>query len=458
MTLDAAAATSRFPPGPPPRTGLVRSMDYYIRISADPIGFVADRFRRYGDLYFAPNAAGGLYVLRHPDHIREVLVTRAASFSKGHSALQQLRRVLGEGLLTSDGDAWKRHRRMIQPAFSLARLAGYAGVMTEEAVRTAAEWRDGEVREIGGEMMQLTLRVVCRTLFGHAVDRATMQSVAEAMVTLQEGAARPDFLPKWAPSPARRRLRSAVGTLDRIMYRMIDDRRRAGPAEGDGPPDLLGTLVNAVDEEGDGGRLTEREVRDELVTLFLAGHETTSQALTWTLYLLSQHPRAEETLHAELEKALGGAAPTYDDLPRMPYTEQVLNEAMRLYPPFYTMGRMAVEDTEIGGYPVRTGAEVMLWIYQTHHDARWFPEPEAFRPERFAPEEAAKLPKLAHVPFGAGARACIGKVFAMLEGRLLLATLAQRWRLSLVEGHRVVPKPRITLIPKYGMPMTLRRR
>jgi cytochrome P450 len=461
--MATAADPAKFPPGPPPRKGLLDSLGYYWGFLRDPIGFVGDRFTRYGDIYYAPSKDGGLYVLRHPDHLREVLITQAGKFSKGHSAFRQMARFLGDGLLTSDGDTWKRHRRMIQPAFSRPRLVEYAAVMRDEADRTARRWRDGEALDLGHEMMELTLRIVSRTLFGHDVTRET-DEVARAMVTFQDFLGRPDVLPSWMPSPQRRRLNDAVATIDRIMASMIAARRREtasqarGSAGDPAPTDLLQTLITAVDEEGDGGGLTAQEVRDHLVTLFLAGHETTSHALTWTFYLLSQNPGADRALAAESAQVLGDRAAGYDDLERLVYTEQALKEAMRLYPPAYSVARKATDDLEIGGYPVQRGSEVVAWIYMAHRDARWFPEPDRFLPERFSPENEAKLPKGAYLPFGAGPRICIGKSFAMLEAKLILATIARRFRLELAPGQRVDVRPRITLTPRYGMRMIVRAR
>jgi cytochrome P450 len=440
---------SPLPPGPPPRDGALAHARYFAGFLLDPIGFVARRFARYGDVYYAPSGGTGLYVIRHPDHLREVLVTRASSFHKTHSALARLSLVLGDGLLTTDGETWKRQRRMVQPAFSSARLAGYAGVMVEEAARAAETWRGGEVRDVGREMMQVTLRVVSRTLFGHDASARHIEDVGRAMRLFQGSLVRPNLLPAWMPSPQRRKLRHALDALDALTYGVVAARRSSPVRQ----PDLLQMLVDAVDEEGDGGRLTEKELRDQLVTLFLAGHETTSHALTWTLYLLSRNPRAERALHEEIDRVLGDRVPTYDDLAGLTYTEQVIHESMRLYPPVYSIARKAHEDTVIGGYPVPAGSEVILWIYMTHRDPRFFPDPDAFRPERFTPEEEAGRPKLAYVPFGAGPRACIGKVFAMLEARLLLATFARRWRLELVAGQRVAPQPRITLVPRRGVKM-----
>lgn len=456
------ALDPRLPPGPPVRRGLRDAIPFFLGFARDPLGFVGGRFSTYGDLYFVPSqrpGGPGLYVLRHPDHLHAVLVTHAARMRKEHSAFEQLSRVVGDGLLTTDGEVWRRQRRLLQPAFAQARLATYARTMTREAARVRDGLADGQSLDLSREMMELTLGVVCQTLFSHDARRDT-DDVSRAMVALQDTASRPDFLPAWVPTPGRRRFRRAVEAIDRIVYRMIGERRALAPESA--PQDLLQSMLAAVDSEGDGKGLGERELRDQLVTLFLAGHETTSHALTWTFYLLSQNPAAERALHEELDRVLGrgrdARLPTFEDLPQLPYTEMVLKESMRLYPPVYLLARRAAEDVEIGGYAIPKGSELVLWIYLTHHDARWFPEPDAFRPERFTAEAEAKLPKNAYVPFGAGPRACIGKTFAMIEARLLLATLAHAFRLEHAPGHRVAMNPRVTLNPKHGMQMVARAR
>jgi cytochrome P450 len=425
---------------------------HYRGFMRDPLRFIAERFDSYGDLYYTETPDGGLYVLKHPDHIRDVLLAPATRFRKTHSAFDKLSEVLGDGLVTLDGDDWKRHRRMIQPAFHKSRLADYASVMADEAGNAVDRLSAGSVVDLASEMTALTLRVVTRTLFGHAVG-SDSDAVADAMKTFHDSIMALDILPAWMPSPPRRRVRKAVAELDKIIHGFIDRRRDELAAGNTGYTDLLQMLVAAVDEEGDGGGLTQKEIRDELVTMFLAGHETTSHALTWTFYLLGTSSEARGLLHAELERELGGRAPTYDDLDRLPYTHQVLKEAMRLFPPAYMVARKAHEDAQIGDWHVPAGSEVVIWIYMTHRDPRWFHHPNSFKPERFAPEAEGKLPKMAYLPFAAGPRACIGKSFAMIEAAMVLATIAQRRDLRLVESEPPVPVPRITLFPKGGLPV-----
>ena len=458
MTLASAAPA---PPGPAPRRGgFLGNVAYYAGFLMDPIGFVASRFARYGDIYRVPGTGPGgersghpdLYALRHPDHLHEVLVTRAAKFEKTHTAFERLSEFLGQGLLTSDGETWRRHRSLVNPAFGKKRLAGYAEIMQAEAERTAREWEDGSVRDIGRDMMELTLRAVSRTLFHHDVTEQTAE-VARAMGAFHEMVVQPDLLPSWLPTPAKRRRARAVQTLDGIIYAMIEGRRKNPP---DAETDLLQMLLNATDELG--GRLDDREIRDELTTLFLAGHETTAHALAWTWYLLAQSAGAEQKLHAELDAQLSGRAPHFEDLTSLPWTQQVLEESMRLYPPAYMVGRRAADDTEIGGYPVNRGSEVVLWIFLTHRDPRWWPDPEAFRPERFAPGQDAGRPRSAYLPFGAGPRTCVGKAFAMIEAQVVLAALAQRFRLEPAGHIPVTVKPRITLCPAEPILMRPRRR
>ena len=420
-----------------------------LQLFFDPLRTVAQRFDHYGDAYRVQYPSGALYVLRHPDHIRDVLVSNAAAFDKQHSAFRLLSRVLGEGLLTTDGELWRRQRRMVQPAFARSRLEQYSAVMVDEAERCRARLTHLDHADLSREMNALTLRIVTRTLFGQR--SADSGQTARAMQDLNTMLTTP---PQWfAIWPgARRRFERSVAQLDAIVDGLIEAKRRELSIANSEGSDLLSALMLARDEEH-GDALTARELRDQLLTLYLAGHETTSHALTWTLYLLSQHPRALTALQAELQSVLGGRPPTFDGLPALKYTEQVLKEGLRLYPPAFTLPRHACMDTSIGPYPVAKGSEVVIWIYHVHRNPRFYPEPERFDPDRFTQEQEAARPKYAYLPFGAGQRACIGQMFAMLEAQLILATLLQNLRFDYARKRPPGIRMGVTLAPRGGMPM-----
>ena len=452
----------KLPPGPPPVRRTPWELYRYLReFQRDPAAFVARRFAEYGDMYYAPLGPTRLYVTRHPDHIREVLIDKGSSFKKTEAgnAARHLRRFLGSGLLLSNGELWRRQRRMINPALHRRQIESYADIMTAATESMLAKWQGRPSVELSTEMMQLTLAIVTNSLFDYGVE-ARAGEVMHAMDTFRTVATTPAFLPSWLPLPGELRTRRALDLVDGIIYGMIDERQALGPAELARRTDLLSALILATDEEaasGDERRMTRQLLRDELLTMFLAGHETTSHALTWTFYLLSQHPEAEARLHAEVDAVLAGRPPTLESLRSLQFTDMVLNEAMRLYPPAPVVSRTAAEDTEVGGYKIPAGAELIIWLYFTHHDPRWFPEPEAFRPERFADGPPAAM-RGTFLPFGGGSRLCIGKEFALLEARLVLATVAQRFRLQLAPGQRVAPRFAVTLSPRYGMQMQLTAR
>lgn len=395
-------------------------------------------------------------MINHPDYIKEVLVTNNQNFIKG-LALQRAKRLLGEGLLTSEGEFHRRQKRLVQPAFHRQRIASYSTVMTDYAAAASARWHDGETLDIAEEMMRLTLAIVGKTLFDADVE-SQAEEVGEAMSVVMDlfnTLTVPFFeLLEKLPLPQMRRFKKARARLDRIIYRLIEERRRSGEDRGD----LLSMLLLAQDEEGQSGGMSDVQVRDEALTIFLAGHETTANAMTWTWYLLSENPAAEAKLHEELQAVLGTRIPTVEDFPRLRYTEMVLAESMRLFPPAWAIGRLAVDDCEIGGYQVPARSLVLMSQYIMHRDARYFPEPERFDPERWTPEARESRPQFSYFPFGGGPRRCIGEGFAWLEGVLLLATLAQQWQMRLVANHPVALRPVITLRPKYGMRMTVHRR
>ena len=422
----------------------------------DTLGFLRGMALRYGDLVYFRVGPQNYYLVNDPEAIRAILVTDQRNFAKGRG-LELSKRLLGEGLLTSEGDFHRRQRRLVQPAFHRQRIAAYGVVMVEKALAQREEWREGTEYDISEEMMRLTLNIVSKTLFDTEVASETREigeAVSDSMAML-----------KWSMLPFAAKMERlfprlsgrfdrARARLDATVYRMIREHREDGKDRGD----LLSMLLMAQDEQGDGEGMTDEQVRDEAMTLFLAGHETTSNALTWTWYLLSQNPDAEARLHAELDATLAGRAPTDEDVPNLPYTRKVLAESMRLYPPAWVIGRRVLKDYRIGEYTLPAGSVCMLSQYVTHHDARWFPEPFRFDPERWTPEAQEARPKFSYYPFGSGPRVCIGESFAWMEGILLLATLAQKWRMRLVPGHRIALDPIVTLRPRYGMRMTLTRR
>ena len=421
-----------------------------------PLPFFQSLAERYGDISYFRLGPQQAFFFNHPDYIKDILVTNHHNFMKG-LALQRAKRLLGEGLLTSEGDFHRRQRRLAQPAFHRMRVASYAEVMTAYACQTRERWSDGETLDISEEMMRLTLGIVGKTLFDADVV-SDAQEVGQAMsvaMDLFNTITLPFYeLLQKLPLPQFRRFDDARLRLDAIIYRLIEERRRGGQDRGD----LLSMLLLAQDTEGDGGQMTDTQLRDELMTIFLAGHETTSNALTWTWYLLSQNPEVESKLHEEIDEVLAGRLPGFEDVARMKYTEMVLAESMRLYPPAWATGRMALNDFEIGGYRVPKKSLVLMSQYVMHHDPRYFAEPRRFDPERWSPGARESRPQFSYFPFGGGPRRCIGEGFAWMEGILLLATMAQDWQMRLVPNHPVELKPVMTLRPKHGMRMIVNRR
>ncbi len=390
-----------------------------------------------------------VYVVNHPDLVWEVLATGAYDFVKGPT-MQAAKRVLGESLLTTEGERHRRQRRLLQPIFHRERIDGYADSMSELADREADRWRPGEVLDLHREMARLTLAIVGRTLFDTDVEAADAGEVASALteVLAQFDRVFSPFLPitERLPLPSSRRFNAAKETFERTVGRMIE-ARRGGGATGD---DLLSVLIRTQDG---GAAMTDAEVRDEAVTLFLAGHETTSNALTWTWYLLSRHPEVEARFHAELDEMLGDRLPAAEDVPRLRYTEMVLAESMRMFPPAWAIGRRVLADHDVGGSTIPAGSVLVVSPWLLHHDARWFPHPWRFDPGRFADEATASRPRHAYLPFGGGPRMCIGEGFARTEAVLVLATLGRRLRFEHVSGHEVELQPVITLRPRFGMRM-----
>lgn len=396
------------------------------------------------------------YFVSDPELIRDVLVVNAHKFKKGR-ALQRARNLLGNGLLTNEGESHLRQRRMIQPAFHRARIAEYSRSMVEFAGKMSNTWRDGDVRDIDREMMHLTLQIVAKTLFSAVVDDEA-DKIGKSMsdlVALFNYLLLPfsEWLQK-LPLPQTRRFVHARDTLNSVIYGIINERRASGEDRGD----LLSMLLHAQDEN-DGSVMTDEQVRDEALTLFLAGHETTANALTWTWYLLSLNPDKAATLHAELKNVLAGRVASFDDVPKLRFTESVLAESMRLYPPAWAIGRLSLEEHNLGSYHLPTGSLVLMSPYVTHRDPRYWADTESFIPERWLEhgiKEASH--RYIYFPFGGGARRCIGEGFAWTEGILLLATIAQKWELRMIPEQKIGLSAMITLRPKYGMRMICQNR
>lgn len=390
------------------------------------------------------------FQLSDPADIEYVVVTANKSLVKDET-LRDLRRVVGEGLLTSEGDFWRRQRRLAQPAFHRDRLRTYAADMVSSTDRAMNGLRAGETRDVHEVLMHLTLDIVAQTLFGSDIGdgaaaignlmAATTERYESVLGLIFPGLDR-------VPIPRNLRLRDSLRRADAVVYGIIAGRQRAG---GGARQDLLSMLLEARDD--DGTRMTDRQLRDEVMTMVLAGHETTANALAWALFLLSQDPAADARLGAELSTVLGGRLPTLDDLPNLPYVGCVVSEALRLYPPAWAIGREVAEPLELRGFRFPKGAQLYFSQWVVHRDPRYFEDPEAFRPERWADGLARRLPRFAYFPFGGGPRACIGSAFATMEAALVLATLAQRFRFALAPGHRVAPRASITLRPRYGMSM-----
>ncbi len=418
------------------------------QFNRDTLNFLYDS-RGYGDFvkfFFGPFP---VYIVNHPDVAHEVMVAKAESFYKSTVTKQAMKSTVGDGLFTNDGDSWKRQRKLAQPAFHTKRIAAYADVMTHYASQLIANWRDAATLDMEREMTALTMQIVGKTLFDAEISEedATGSAVRTALRSIDKRFNQLIPMPEWLPLRENRELKAAQKHLDTVIQAFIDDRRKTGEDRGD----LLSMLLLAQDETH--GGMSDQQLRDEVMTIFGAGHETTSGALTWALCLLAQHPDIAANLHAEIDSVIGDELPTYADLARLPWTDMIMKEAMRLYPPAWGVTREAIAPVSIHNYPLRQGANLVINIIGIHRDKRFFENPEAFIPERFSAENEKNIPKYAYLPFGAGPRICIGNSFAMMEARLLLATIAQKFTLSLAPGQVVAPERVFTLRPKYGMKM-----
>ncbi|WP_265108118.1 cytochrome P450 [Halosolutus halophilus] len=448
MSSDTPAIADDRPPGP---DGLP-FFGNQLAFLRDPYGFMTRTAREYGDIAHWEDPGGPVFQLNHPDYIEQVLVQNNQNYVKGARFQNVLGPVTGDGILNSEGAVWRRNRHLIQPAFNPGRIEEYASMMTEFIEEALEGWADGQTRLFHEDMMEVTLKIVARALFGVDIDDSvdTVGSALEEFMLASESLSHL-VLPPNVPTPSRRRIQRARKDLDAIVYRLIEERK-ADPTDRD----VISKLLEVTDENGN--RLSDEQIRDEVVTLLLAGHETTALSLTFTAYLLATNPAVERRLVDELETELGGETPTMADLSDLSYTEQVVKESMRLYPPVPGIVREPVKPDIIGGYEIPAGATIRMHQWVVHRDPRWYDDPLAFRPERWTDEMESDLPKLAYFPFGAGPRRCIGDRFAMLEARLILATIYQQYHLELVPGTDLDLMATITARPKDEIPMTVQER
>jgi len=462
---------TKFPPGP-----IYKMPGKLLRqFIHDPINTLSNISLESGDISYFKLGRELVYLINNPDYIEKVLIYDHRNFKKG-KRLQTAKAVLGEGLVTSEGDLHNRQRRLIQPIFHFKQIIVYSNTMTDYATRMRDRWKDGEIVDISEEMMRLTLGIICKSVLNYDIE-SEAQEVGKALTTVRKYSKRLQspighVLDKIPVLPAVRGARKAKKELDSLVYQLIADRRRREQGYNNigksHDEDLLSRLMEAQDSDSpinNQEKMSDKQVRDEVMTIFIAGHETTSNALTWTFYLLSQNQDIETKLHNEIDSVLGhsicnniGRTPTADDIPKLQYTEKVLRESMRLYPPVWTIGRRVENDYSVGEYTIPAGSSILMSQYVMHHNPRYYKEPYQFNPDRWTEEFKSRLPRFCYFPFGGGIRGCIGEPFAWIEGILIIATIAQKWSMCLLPSHRIKLDPAITLRPKHGMKMKLIQR
>jgi cytochrome P450 len=477
---------TKFPPGPTYKMP-GKLLRQFIR---DPIDTLTNIAQEYGDIsYFKLGQKEHIYLINNPDYIEKVLIYDHRNFKKG-KRLQTAKAVLGEGLVTSEGDLHNRQRRLIQPIFHPKQIITYSNIMTDYAIRMTHRWNDGDMVDVSEQMMQLTLGIICKSVLNYDIESEVRQ-VGKALTTVRKYSKRLQspighILDKIPVLPAVKGARDAKAELDSLMYQLIADRRRRRRQKQDydddddgknhDGDDLLSRLMQAQDLDSPNSnqeKMSDKQVRDEVMTIFIAGHETTANALTWTFYLLSQNQDVETKLHNEINSVLGDGSggddnggddnvgnriPTADDIPKLQYTEKVLRESMRLYPPVWTIGRRVENDYSVGEYTIPAGSSILMSQYVMHHNPKYYEEAERFNPDRWTEEFRSHLPRFSYFPFGGGIRGCIGEPFAWIEGVLIIAIIAQKWTMRLLPSQRIKLDPAITLRPKYGMKMKLIQR
>jgi len=441
-----------FPPGPKGLPFAGSMFDYF----RDMLGFLLRVKDEYGDIAYYKLGTRKMYLLSNPEHIKDVLITNSRNFTKSR-ALQRSKIVLGEGLLTNEGSPHIKQRKIIQPIFHQKRIRGYGDTMAEYSRHLTKSWENGAVLDIHKEMMRLTLAIVSKTLFD-ADAGSESGEIGKSLTNLVNLFPRllfpySEYLDK-LPLPGNKRCNEAIEHLDNIIYGLIEERRSGGMER----EDLLTMLLEAQDDDGSGPAMSNKQLRDEAITLFLAGQESTANSLTWTFYLISQHPEVEKKVHEEIVSVLCGRLPALEDLGKLSYTQRVFKEALRLYPPAWAVVRRAVEDYMVEGYFVPAGTDIFMSQYVVHRDPRFYREPLRYDPDRWTSEFESSLPKFAYFPFGGGPRRCIGEPFAWMEGVIIIASIMSDWKIRLVPNQKIVPDALITIRPKNGMKMILEKR
>jgi cytochrome P450 len=478
----AKSSPINYPPGPSSRLPLNLFFDFL----QDPLTVLHNLSKEYGDISHFKFGKHHIYLINNPDYIKDVLVNYENNFIKSRG-LQLAKRILGEGLLTSEGELHRRQHQLIQPVFQQDEIPRYANIMTDYALNISSQWYDHATIDIHKEFMHLTLAIVSKTFFNVSIEESEIKEIDQYVTTIIEhfNRARMPFagIIEKVPLPSNIQFHHAKKHLDKIIYRIIDshinsDNNGHNKQQNGSYPhkDLISLLLQgqadgymSVSENDEAANksnnkvhniisTSKQQLRDNVMTIFLAGHETVANALTWTFYLLSQNPKQEKSLHDEIDSALydnDRTVPTAKDISKLEYTQRVFAESMRLYPPAWAIGRQAIEDCKIGGYVIPAGSSILMSQYLMHHDPRYFPEPERFDPERWNPQEKAKRSRFSYFPFGGGIRSCIGETFAWIEGILVIASIARHWKMRIMPGHPIVLQPLVTLRPKYGMQMRL---
>jgi cytochrome P450 len=443
--------TATNPPGP--RDG-VFGLKNLADFQKDPLTFLTHAAEDYGDIINFPFGIYNMYILKHPDYIRDLLVNNAKHIQKWPKQRNVFAKVAGEGSFTAEGETWRRQRRLVSPAFHTQRIQHYVQLVVNHTQQMLERWGEKTELEMSQEMHTVTMGIIGEILFDikdietDAAELSQAISVVSEMTLVETTAVMP--VPDWIPTSRNLKENHAMKVLDEFIRDIIQERRTSGEDRGD----VLSSLLLAVDEEEDGGKFTDEEARDEVITLFIAGHETTATALTWSMILLAQNPDIQDRLYGEISSVLQGRAPTFADLQAMTYTDRVLKESMRVYPPAWCLiARAPLEEIQIGGYTLPKDSVILAAPWVMHHDARYFPDPLRFDPERFSPENEAKMVRYSYFPFGAGPRVCSGQHLAMMEAEVLLATIIQRYQLELLPGQTIIPEPFITIRPKYGARM-----